>query len=340
MGNRGSGGSVRPVRSVVCRELGEPELLEVTDRDPAPCGPGQVRIRVRAAGLNYVDALFVRGGYQIQPPLPFVPGSELAGEVTEVGSDVGDGDGAWRVGDRVLASIGLGAFADEVLVPASVPIRIPEALSFGQAATIGQSYATAWFTLTRRTVVEPDEWVLVLGAAGGLGLAMLDVARCLGARTVAAASGPDRLRLCIERGAHDVVDYSTDELRLRVREITGGGADVAVDPVGGPLAEQALRSLTNGGRLMVLGFASGDIPRLPANQILLRNRSVLGVDWGAWAMSHPEDNRTLFDEVLGAVEERRLHPVEPTAYPLDQAGRALRDLLERRVIGKACLTTD
>ncbi len=309
----------------------------VDEREPGPCGPGQVRIRVRAAGVNFVDALFVQGRYQIQPPLPFVPGSELAGEVTEVGGQA-EAEG-WRVGERVLASVGLGAFADEVLVPASVPVRIPDELSDGQAATIGQSYATAWFTLTRRTTLSPEDWVLVLGAAGGLGLATLDVARCLGARTVAAASDAERLRLCIERGAHEVVDYSVEELRHRVREITSGGADVAVDPVGGPLAEQALRSLGNGGRLAILGFASGDIPQLPANQVLLRNRTVLGVDWGAWAMANPEDNRSLFAEVLQAVVERRLHPVEPTAYPLESAAVALRDLLERRVVGKACLTT-
>jgi NADPH2:quinone reductase len=322
------------VRAVVCRELGEPETLEVVERDAPPCGPGQVRIRVRAAGVNYVDALFVQGRYQIRPPLPFVPGSEVAGEVVEIGTEV---DG-WSTGDRVLASVGLGGFADEVLVAGSVPVRLPASVSYGQAATMGQSYSTAWFALQRRTVLAPGEWIVVAGAAGGLGLAFLDVARLLGAQTVAAASGPDRLRLCIERGAHEVVDYSTDDLKSRVREITGGGGDVAADPVGGPNAEVLLRSLGEGGRLLVLGFAAGDIPRLPANQVLLRNRAVLGVDWGAWALTHPEDQHELFAEVLAAVDERRLTPVEPTAYPLDEAGSALRDLLERRVVGKVCLT--
>ncbi len=343
------------MRAVVCRTLGEPEELDVIERDSAPCGPGQVRIRVWAAGVNYVDALFVQGRYQIKPPLPFVPGSELAGEITEIGSDVAtlsadtidatiddttdDGSPRWQVGDRVFASIGLGAFADEVLVPASVPVPIPANLSYGQAATMGQSYATAWFTLTRRTAVQAGDWVVVLGAAGGLGLATLDVARCLGANTIAVASSAERLRLCIERGAHQVVDYSSEDLKTRVRELTDGGAQIVVDPVGGPTTDAALRSLGNGGRLMILGFASGDIPALPANQVLLRNRSVLGVDWGAWALAEPEANRALMDEVLGRVASGDLRPVEPTGYALNDAPNALRDLLERRVVGKACLTT-
>ncbi len=320
---------------MVCTALGEPETLEVVERPSPSCGPGQVRIRVWATGLNYVDALFVQGRYQIRPPLPFVPGSEVAGEVVEIGSEVE----GWSTGDRVVASIGLGGFADEVLVAGSVPVRIPTNLSWGQAATLGQSYSTAWFALRHRTVLAAGEWIVVAGAAGGLGLAFLDVARMLGAQTIAAASEPDRLRLCIERGAHEVVDYSTEDLKTRVREITGGGADVAADPVGSTRSEALLRSLGEGGRLLVLGFAGGDIPHLPTNQVLLRNRSVVGVDWGAWAMAHPEDQRALFAEVLAAVEDRRLHPVEPTAYPLEQAGPALRDLLERRVVGKACLTT-
>lgn len=322
------------MRAVVCRELGEPETLVVEEREPVACGPGRVRVRVWAAGLNYVDALFVQGRYQIKPPLPFVPGSELAGEITEIG----DGVDGLAVGDRVMASVGLGAFVDEAVLAAGQVIPIPDRLSYGQAATMGQSYATAWFTLTRRTVLTETDWVLVLGAAGGVGLATLDVARALGASTIAAASGREKLDLCIARGAHQVIDYSTEDLKGRARELTDGGVGVVVDPVGGPLAEQALRSLGDDGRFMVVGFASGEIPALPANQILLRNRRVIGVDWGAWALGHPEENRWLLQEVLDRVADGSLDPVEPTAYPLDEVGTALRDLLERRVVGKACLT--
>ncbi len=322
------------MRAVVCHSFAEPEQLEVEQLDTAPCGSGQVRVHVWASGLNYVDALFVQGKYQIRPALPFVPGSEIAGEVTEVGADV---QGV-SVGDRVMASVGLGGFADEIVLAPSQLISIPDRLSYGQAATMTQSYATAWFSLTRRTVVRPEEWVLVLGAAGGVGLAMLDVARALGAQTIAAASNDEKLRLCIQRGAHGVIDYSSEDLKVRARELTGGGVDIAVDPVGGDLTDPALRALRNYGRLLVIGFASGTIPRLPANQVLLRNRSVLGVDWGAWAMADPDGNAAVMNEVLSHVEDGSLTPAEPTAYPLHDAGTALRDLLERRVTGKACLT--
>ena len=322
------------MRAVVCHSFAEPEQLEVEQLDTPPCGPGQVRVHVWASGLNYVDALFVQGKYQIRPALPFVPGSEIAGEVTEVGADV---EGV-TVGDRVMASVGLGGFADEIVLAPSQLMAIPDRLSYGQAATMTQSYATAWFSLTRRTVVRPEEWVLVLGAAGGVGLAMLDVARALGAQTIAAASNDDKLRLCIERGAHSVIDYSSEDVKERARELTGGGVDIAVDPVGGDLTDGALRALRDYGRLLVIGFASGSIPRLAANQVLLRNRSVLGVDWGAWAMADPDGNAAVMTEVLGHVEDGSLTPAEPTTYPLHDAGTALRDLLERRVTGKACLT--
>ncbi len=322
------------MRAVVCHSFAEPEQLEVEQLDTPPCGPGQVRVHVWASGLNYVDALFVQGKYQIRPALPFVPGSEIAGEVTEVGAAV---EGV-TVGDRVMASVGLGGFADEIVLAPSQLMAIPDRLSYGQAATMTQSYATAWFSLTRRTVVRPDEWVLVLGAAGGVGLAMLDVARALGAQTIAAASNDEKLRLCIERGAHSVIDYSSEDVKERARELTGGGVDIAVDPVGGDLTDGALRALRNYGRLLVIGFASGSIPRLAANQVLLRNRSVLGVDWGAWAMADPDGNAAVMNEVLSRVEDGSLTPAEPTTYPLHDAGTALRDLLERRVTGKACLT--
>ncbi len=322
------------MRAVVCDAFSEPEDLEIRQLDTPPCGPTQVRVHVWASGVNFVDALFVQGRYQIRPPLPFVPGSEIAGEVTEIGAEV---DGV-EVGDRVMASVGLGGYADEIVLSPRQLVRIPDRLSFGQAATMTQSYATAWFSLTRRTTVGPDDWVLVLGAAGGVGLAALDVARALGAKVVAAASTDEKLQLCIERGAHGVVNYSTEDLKARVREITDGGADVAIDTVGGDLSEAALRSLGNHGRLMVVGFASGTIPQLPANQILLRNRSVLGVDWGAWAMSDPDGNAVVLDEVLAAIDDGLLFPAEPGTYPLAEAGTALRDLLERRITGKVCLT--
>jgi NADPH2:quinone reductase len=322
------------MRAVVCDAFAEPEDLQVRQLDTPPCGPGRVRVHVWASGVNYVDALFVQGRYQIRPPLPFVPGSEIAGEVTEIG----DGVEGLAVGDRVMASVGLGGYADEIVLAPGQLTRIPDRLTYGQAATMTQSYATAWFSMTRRTTVAPDEWVVVLGAAGGVGLASIDVARALGAKVIAAASTDDKLQLCIERGAHGVVNYSTEDLKSRVRELTDGGADVAVDTVGGDQSEPALRALGDGGRLLVIGFASGTIPRLPANQVLLRNRSVIGVDWGAWAMSDPAGNDVVMSEVLALVDDGVLFPAEPTSYPLADAGTALRDLLERRVTGKVCLT--
>lgn len=326
------------MRAVMCRELVEPEDLRVEELDTVPCGLDQVRVRIWASGVNYVDALFVQGRYQIKPPLPFVPGSEIAGEITEVGPAVQ----GWNVGERVMASVGLGGFADEIVLRADQLTRIPDALSFGQAATMGQSYCTAWFTLTRRTVLRPEDWVVIFGAAGGVGLAMLDVARSFGAHTVAVASSPEKLQLVIERSANAVIDSSAtgpDEpsVRARIREATEGGADIVVDTVGGALSEEGLRGLREGGRLMVIGFASGSIPELPANQILLRNRSVLGVDWGAWALGHPSENAGLLGEVLAQVEAGSLSPVEPTMFALEDAGTALRDLVERRVVGKVAL---
>ena len=327
--------TVLRMRAAICDRFGEPSELEVRQVDAAPCGPGKVRVHIWAAGLNYVDALFVQGRYQIRPPLPFVPGSELAGEVTEVG----DGVDGWRIGDRVMASVGLGGFADEIVVDASQLLGIPDRLDYGQAATMIQSYATAWYSLTRRTRVEPDEWIVVLGGAGGVGLAALDVGRALGAKVVSVASTDEKLQLCIQRGAHNVVNHRTEPLKDRVRELTGGGADVVVDTVGGELSVQSLRSLRERGRLLVVGFASGTIPELPANQVLLRNRSVVGVDWGAWAMSDPAGNAAVIGELLAEVDRGALTPVEPVQYPLAEVGRALGDLLERRVTGKACLVT-
>ncbi|MBX3313356.1 MAG: NADPH:quinone oxidoreductase family protein [Actinobacteria bacterium] len=321
------------VRRVVCQQWAEPELLEVVEEERRPLGADQVRVAVEAAGVNFVDALFVAGTYQIKVPPPFTPGSELAGTVTEVGTDVH----GIAVGDRVISSLGLGAWSDEVIIPAAGSTPVPEGLGTAVAAALVQSYCTAWFTLTRRTRVEPGEVVLVLGAAGGVGLAAIDVARALGATVIAAASTPAKLADATRQGATATIAYTDEDLKTRARELGGGGVDVVVDPVGGPHTEAALRALRQGGRLAVIGFAAGPIPTLPANQVLLNNRTVVGVDWGAWAMQHPDEQRALLDEVLAEVVAGRLHPPEPQRRPLDEAGTVLRELLDRKVRGKVVL---
>ncbi|MEJ7584513.1 MAG: NADPH:quinone oxidoreductase family protein [Acidimicrobiales bacterium] len=318
---------------MVCRQVGALDGLTVEEgSEPVP-GPGQVVVSVEAAGVNYVDALFVQGRYQIKPPVPFTPGSEIAGTVALVG----DGVEGWRAGDRVMAMTGLGGYAERVVVPATSLVEVPEGVALPAAAAFIQSYCTALFALTRRTRLDPGEHALVLGAGGGVGLASIDVATALGARAIGAASTPDKQRAARSMGAVEVVDYTTEDLKTRVRELTGRGADVVIDPVGGPHAEPALRSLRSLGRYLVIGFAAGPIPSLPLNQILLNNRTVVGVDWGSWALHNPADQRSLLGELVELVLGGRLHPPAPDARPLDRVVGALEDLLGRRVTGKLVL---
>jgi NADPH2:quinone reductase len=321
------------VRAVVCDREGEPEDLRVEERQPAALRPGSIRVAVRACGLNYVDALFVQGRYQIKPAVPFVPGSELAGDVVEVAPDVV----SWAPGDRVFASIGIGAFCDEVVIDATQAVAVPDGLDAARAATVGQSYCTGVFALEHRARLQEGQWLLVLGAGGGVGLAAVDIGRAIGARVIAAASTRDKLDAAVLSGAEATIDYSTEPLKERAREISGGGVDVVYDPIGGDLSNDALRTLRNDGQLVVIGFASGSIPRLEANQVLLRNRRVTGVDWGAWALGDPAAGRALLDQVLARIADGTYRPVEPSTYPLTEAAHAMRDLLERRVTGKAVL---
>jgi NADPH:quinone reductase len=321
------------MRAVVCQAFGPIDQLVIEDRPSPPCGPGSVRLAVRASGVNFVDGLFVQGRYQIKPPLPFVPGGEVAGVVTEVGDGVPD----VHVGDRVFVSIGLGGFADEVVTPASRVVPVPDALTDGQAATFVQSYLTGWFALRERARVHAGQWLMVLGAGGGVGLAAVDIGRAMGLRVIGVASSDDKRAAAAAQGAEVTLDPAAGPLKDAAREASGGGVDVVYDPVGGDLAEQGLRALGEDGQLVVIGFASGTIPKLPANQVLLRNRRVTGVDWGAWAGRHPTENRQMLDDVLAAIVAGDLHPVEPTAYRLDDVARALTDLEERRITGKVCL---
>jgi len=324
------------MRRVVCEEFGPLENLAIVEApDPEP-GAGEVLIRVRAAGVNFVDGLLVQGLYQIKPPLPFTPGAEVAGEVAAVGPGVED----LAVGDRVLAASFFGGFTDVLAVPARVVRRLPASLSFGQGAALVQSYATALFALTRRCRPAKGDWVLVLGAGGGVGLASVDVAHHLGARVIAAASSTAKLAAAAKCGAEAGIDYEREDLKARVREISSGGVHFVVDPVGGAYADAALRALRPFGQYLVLGFAAGSIPSLRANLILLSNRAVVGVDWGAWSMQNHEENAALLGEMLALVEAGALHPLEPTAYPLSRAREALADLHARRIAGKVVLVPD
>jgi len=322
-----------PMRAVVCTEFAPIDRLAVEERpDPAP-GPGKVVVAVRAAGVNFVDGLFVQGKYQIKPPLPFTPGGEVAGDVVAVG----DGVAGVAVGDRVLAMPWLGGFASQVELAAGGVVPIPGALSYGQAAALVQSYGTMLFSLTRRTQVSAGEWVLVLGAGGGIGLAAVDVARHLGARVIAAASTEDKLAAATKAGAEATIAYEAEDLKERAREISGGGVDVVVDPVGDRFAEPALRALRWMGRYLVIGFAGGEIPRLPANQVLLNNRTVVGIDWGAWTLRDPTGNQALLAQLMDLAGSGALSPVEPIEYALDDVVRALTDLQDRKVAGKVVL---
>jgi NADPH:quinone reductase len=309
-------------------------VLRVEERpDPEP-GPGEVAVAVEAAGVNYVDGLFVAGRYQMKPSLPFVPGSEVAGHVVAVGPDVR----SVAIGDRVLASVGLGGFASRVVVKAESAVALPEGMDAARAATFTQSYSTSLFALRDRARAAPGERVLVLGAGGGVGLAAIGVARALGCRVLGVASSAAKREAALAAGAEAALDPAAEPLKEAARAWAGGdGVNLVVDPVGGPSAEPSLRALGDSGRYLVIGFASGDIPTVPLNQILLRNRSVIGIDWGIWAMTHPTEQRALLGDLLDMVAAGTLDPVHPTEYPLEDVASALEDLLGRRAVGKIAL---
>lgn len=323
------------MRSIVCRAFGPLESLEIADSEAPQLFPSCIRIEVAACGVNYVDALFVQGKYQIKPPTPFVPGMEVVGRITEIADDVS----GYSLGDRVFANVGLGGYSSEVVIPAKRALRLPEKMTDGQAATFMQSYLTAWFALVERARVVPGNWLAVLGAGGGVGLAAVDVGRALGLKVIGVASSQEKRSAARERGAIEVVDALIDpnDIKEEIKRISDGGVHYLYDPVGGDLGETCLRSLTDDGQYLVIGFVAG-IPQLPANQILLRNRRVTGVDWGGWAGRNPEKNDSMLVEVLSRIERGELSPIEPTSYPLEQAARALDDLLNRRIPGKVVLT--
>lgn len=318
------------MRALVCTALDGFDGVAVGVLPDPELAPGCVRIRVRAAAVNFPDLLMIQGRYQEQPSLPFALGVELAGEVLEVADDV---DGIER-GDRVYAWVAHGAFAEQAVVTAATVVHIPEDMPHEIAATLPIAYGTAYHALVDRAHLADDETLLVLGAAGGVGLAATEVGVAIGARVIAAVSSDDKATAVRDAGAHEVVRYDRDDLRAALRALAPEGVDVVVDPVGGDATEAALRSLAYGGRLLVVGFASGTIPQLPANLPLLKCAAVVGVFWGRFARTEPARNRRNLD-VLGAWWlEGRIDPLVSDTYALDEAPRALRRLADRAAIGK------
>ncbi len=334
--------------AIECTSFGPVDGLQAVERESAPLRPGTVRIAVTAAGVNYVDNLIVEGRYQIKPPLPFVPGMEVVGRITELAPDVTELDGEpLAVGDRVFANVAFGGFATEAVASVGQLARVTPSLSDGQAATFLQSYMTGWYALRRRADVQPGQSILVLGAGSGVGLAAVDLAAAFGLHVIAAASTPEKRALAASLGAEATIDTSgldavgvKDAARQFAESLEGsagkGGVDLLYDPVGGELGETCLRALGEDGQYLVIGFVTG-IPALAANQVLLRNRRVVGVDWGAWAGRHPDENRAMMRSIAEHIERGELHPVEPTLYPLRDATRALTDLAARKVAGKVAL---
>ncbi len=321
------------MRAVVCERWGGPEELRIQELTLPEPGPGEVKVRVRAAGVNFPDVLIIQGKYQVKPDLPFTPGAEVAGTVMAIGPGVASGQ--VRLGGRVAAFCTLGGFAEEVIVPEAACVALPEGVGFEPASAFLLAYGTAWHALRDRAGLQPGETLLVLGAAGGVGLAAIDIGKAMGARVIAAASSADKLAVCRSYGADEVLDYEAEDLRDGIARLTGKqGPDVVFDPVGGRFAEPAFRSIAWGGRYLVVGFAAGNIPALPLNLPLLKGASIVGVFWGGYRKREPERNRDAVAQMLAWISEGRLRPLVSRTYALDEVPQALDDMAARRVVGK------
>jgi NADPH:quinone reductase len=318
------------MRAIVCENWGGPETLKLLDRPSQPPGPQQVQIRVRAAGVNFPDVLIIQNKYQMKAELPFTPGSELAGDVIAVG------EGVQHVapGDRVAAFAGQGGFAEEATVPADVCLRIPPGLDYDTAAAFSLAYGTSWHALRDRAVLREGETLLVLGAAGGVGLAAVDIGKAMGAKVIATASSEDKLEACRRYGIDGAIDYSREDLRGALKALCPKGPDVIYDPVGGDFTEQAFRSIAWKGRHLIIGFAAGPIPAIPANLPLLKGASLVGVFWGAYTRHEAEHWKRSGAEMVSWLMSGKLKPLISHRYTLAETPQALADMAARKVIGK------
>jgi NADPH2:quinone reductase len=323
------------MRAVLCKEFGGPDKLVVEDVAAPRLREGAVRLQIHAAGINFADLLLVSGQYQEKPPLPFIPGAEAGGVITEVGAGVSN----VKVGDRVMALTGTGAFAEEAVVDAGRIFPIPAKMDFASAAGFPVTYGTSHGAFDWRAHLKPGEWLLVLGAAGGVRLTAVEIGKAMGAQVIACAGGPEKLAIAKGHGADHLIDYSREDIRARVKEITGGnGADVVYDPVGGDAFDASLRSIAWGGRIIVIGFASGRVPQIPANIVLVKNIDIIGFYWGSHQARRPELIRQSFNQLFRWFEEGKLKPHVSEKVDLKDAGKALDLLRQRKSTGKVVLT--
>ena len=323
------------MKAIVCTTLGEPELLQLQELPALPLKSREIRIAVKSAGVNFPDALQIAGKYQMKLNPPFTPGAEVAGVVSETGSAVS----RFKLGDAVAAFLPFGGYAEQCVVSADMALPLPPGLDLADAGGVPIVYGTTLHALKQRGQLKPGETLLVLGAAGGVGLAAVQLGKLMGAKVIAAASSPEKLALCQAHGADALIDYSKESLKDAIKTLTkGSGADVIYDPVGGALGEECLSCIAWNGRYLVIGFASGPIPNLAANRLLLKGAAAVGVFWGAFTAREPEANGENFAQLFGWLASGALKPVVSRRYPLAEAGQALRDLLDRKVTSKIVLT--
>jgi NADPH2:quinone reductase len=322
------------MKAVLCTHSGGPDDLQLQDIPDPVAAPGEAIVRIHAAGLNFFDTLIIAGKYQTKPPFPFSPAAEFAGVIESAGAGVGD----FKSGDRVLGYGGYGAARQKIAVAASKLVLIPDNLEFDRAAGLTVTYGTSLHALRDRARLKPGETLAVLGASGGIGLSAVELGKQMGARVIACASSDEKVAFARQHGADEGVNYATEDLRDALKRLGGErGIDVIYDPVGGAYAEAALRSIAWQGRFLVVGFAAGDIPKLPLNLVLLKGCDVLGVFWGSWVARDPAAQRDSLADLVRWCAEGKLSSHVHAVYPLEQTAQALKDLASRKVMGKAIL---
>ena len=323
------------MKAIMCREHGDLSVLKLEDIPDPVAGPGQALVRIRACGINFADSIMAAGRYQNQPELPFIPGSEIAGDIVALG----DGAGDFSVGDRVMGLPGRGGYAELVAVNVNRLTRLPDGLSYEQAASFAVTYGTSHIALGHRARLKPGETLLVHGAAGGVGLTAVELGKIMGARVIATAGGPDKLDIARAAGADEAIDYLAEDIRDRVKALTGGrGADVVYDPVGGDVFDASLRCVAFEGRILIIGFAGGRVPQIPANHVMVKNVDIIGVNRPAYDVLAPDVARRSQEELLRWLAEGRIKPLVSKTFPLERAVEGLESVVTRKSTGKVVIT--